>query len=249
MPRKIDYIPCLCDACLSQLEKPSLQERYARNESCVWADVFKDGHLNDWQIIDLFPKSGSDPDEIEQDQTMVLESIAERYAEEIQEGNFGAFMTSDPTTDGYYLVQWSSAPYTLQSDSFLDEYDPPLLIRQGELVCDAKYCNKVLRVKSWYTPPQANSSTVVRLQQVIASEISLVGTTGARLPNTCDRKTAERLNEKKILDGDQDAILEEIGRREGLDHDEEASLGDASGDGLSLSEEEEDGSDQELNSE
>jgi hypothetical protein len=89
---------------------------------------------------------------------MVLESIAERYAEEIQEGNFGAFMTSDPTTDGYYLVQWSSAPYTLQSDSFLDEYDPPLLIRQGELVCDAKYCNKVLRVKSWYTPPQANSS-------------------------------------------------------------------------------------------
>jgi hypothetical protein len=57
------------------------------------------------------------------------------------------------------------------------------------------------------------------------------------------------LNAKKILDGDQDAILEEIGRREGLDHDEEASLGDASGDGLSLSEEEEDGSDQELNSE
>jgi hypothetical protein len=71
-------IPCLCDACLSQLEKPSLQERYARNESCVWADVFKDGHLNDWQIIDLVPKSGSNPDEIEQAQTMVLKSIAER---------------------------------------------------------------------------------------------------------------------------------------------------------------------------
>jgi hypothetical protein len=103
----------------------------------------------------------------------------------------------------------------------------------------------VPRAKSWYTLPQANSSTVVRLQQVVASEISLVRTTGARLPNTCDRKTAERLNAKKILDGDHDAILEEIGRREGLDHDEEASLGDASGDGLSLSEEGEDGSNQE----
>jgi hypothetical protein len=118
---EVRRINCLCDACLSQLEKPSLQERYARNESSVWADVFKDGHLNDWKILDLVPKSGSDPDEIEQAQTMVLKSIAERYAEEIQEGNFGAFMTSNPTTDGCYLVQWNSAPYTLQSDSFLDE--------------------------------------------------------------------------------------------------------------------------------
>jgi hypothetical protein len=34
---------------------------------------------------------------------------------------------------------------------------------------------------------------------------------------------AERLNAKKILHEDHGAILEEIGRREGLDHDEEAS--------------------------
>jgi hypothetical protein len=100
--------------------------------------------------------------------------------------------------------------------------------------------------KSWYTPPQANLSTVVRLQQAVASGISLVGTTGARLQNTCDCKTAERLNAKKVLDEDHDDILEEIGRREGLDHDEEASLSDASGDGaLSSLSEEEDGSNQE----
>jgi hypothetical protein len=74
-------IPCLCDACLAQLEKPSVKVRYARNESCVWADVFKDGHLNDWQIIDLVPKSGSDPEEMEQAHMMVLERIAARYAE------------------------------------------------------------------------------------------------------------------------------------------------------------------------
>jgi hypothetical protein len=44
------------------------------------------------------------------------------------------------------------------------------------------------------------------------------------------------LNAKKIWDEeDHHAILEEIGRREGLDHDEEASLGDASGDGSSSS--------------
>jgi hypothetical protein len=62
---------------------------------------------------------------------------------------------------------------------------------------------------------------------------------------------AERLDAKNISDEDHDAILEETGRREGLDHDEKASLGDASGDGSSSSSssssssEEEDGSDQE----
>ncbi len=54
---------------------------------------------------------------------------------------------------------------------------------------------------------------VVIMQQVVTSEISLVGTTGARLPNTRDPKTAEILNAKKILDKDHKAILEEIGMR------------------------------------
>jgi hypothetical protein len=75
------------------------------------------------------------------------------------------------------------------------------------------------------------------VHQVVASEISLIGTTGARLANTCECKTAERLNAKKIPDKDHEAILEEIDMIEGLDHDEEASLGDAAGDG-SFSEEE-----------
>jgi hypothetical protein len=61
------------------------------------------------------------------------------------------------------------------------------------------------------------------------------------------RKDSEsKLECKNIWDNeDHDAILEEIGRREGLDHDKEASLGDASGDESPSSEEEEDGSDQE----
>jgi hypothetical protein len=48
------------------------------------------------------------------------------------------------------------------------------------------------------------------------------------------------LDAKKVSDEDHEAILEEIGMREGLDHDEETSLGDASRDGSSS--EEEDGS-------
>jgi hypothetical protein len=60
---------------------------------------------------------------------------------------------------------------------------------------------------------------------------------------------AERLNAKKIWDEDRDAILEEIGTgdKKVLIHDEEASLGDACGDGSSSSSSssDEDGRDQE----
>jgi hypothetical protein len=51
------------------------------------------------------------------------------------------------------------------------------------------------------------------------------------------------LNAKKISDEDHKTILEEIDMREGIDHNEEASLGNASGDRSSESLlEEEDGS-------
>ena len=181
--------------------------------------------MNDWHLVDLVPGKGNDPAEIEQAQTIVLESIAERYSEEVQVGNFGAFMTSDMEADGYYVVQWTSDPYTLQADSILDEYDPPLLMRKGELVCDAKYFKKVPRARRWYTPTHGTTpGTVVRLQQVVASDIQMLETTEAALPSTCDRRTAQRLHAKKIAETDHEAILEEISMREGLDHDEEASL-------------------------
>jgi hypothetical protein len=65
--------------------KSSVEEGYARNETYVSVDVFKDGHLNDWKLIDLVSKSGSGPEEVEQAQAMVLESTGKRYDEEIQE--------------------------------------------------------------------------------------------------------------------------------------------------------------------
>jgi hypothetical protein len=114
---------CLAEECVqlcSEEERaedsPSLQlmscsarknispRRLFRNEGCVREDVFKDGHVNCWQIIDLVPKSGSNPEEIEQAPTMVLKIIAAKHAKEIKKRNVGAFMTSDPATDGYYLV-------------------------------------------------------------------------------------------------------------------------------------------------
>ena len=60
----------------------------------------------------------------------IREHIASVIAQEIDSGNTGAVVTSDPdAVDGYYLVKWSGPPYIDQDT--------------GELVCDGYFLNPV----------------------------------------------------------------------------------------------------------
>jgi hypothetical protein len=76
-------------------------------------------------------------------------------AEKVEVGSFGTFHTDDPDADGYYLVEWTSVPYTIQDNVELTEYDPPIQIKEGELVCDGNYWNKV---------PEPNCGTLLQLK-------------------------------------------------------------------------------------
>ena len=77
------------------------------------------------------PSNENDPLDVEEAKREVLEGVATRMAEEIESEGYGAVMTEDEATHGYYLVQWRSEPYALQEKT--DEF------REGELVCDATY--------------------------------------------------------------------------------------------------------------
>ena len=149
------HIPCSCKACVEQLAKPwksgiepEEQERYARNEKCKWWKIFEG--LNDWKIVTCMLKTGADDEEIEDAQEEVLQGLATMMSESIKIDGVGAFMTGDPDADGYYIIQWTSIPYTLQEDQMLDEYDPPLVIPHSELVCEAKFWEKVPQAQQWY---------------------------------------------------------------------------------------------------
>ena len=76
----------------------------------------------------------------------------------IRIGKYGVFATLDEDADGYYVVGWTSEPYTLQEDIDLEQYDPPIVIKSGELVCDAEFFNKVPGAKLWYTKTRVFSS-------------------------------------------------------------------------------------------
>ena len=152
---------------------------------------------------------------------MVLGTLAERMAEKIRKKNIGAMATTDDDADGYYIIEFTSEAYTLQHDIELDEYTPAVHIAAGELVCEALYRNKVQRARGWYTKPSTPLKTIVRVQQVVAANLHLEPISATnKLPNTCDKPKATKLKAEKLTDHDNDVILEEIDRRERIEHDE-----------------------------
>ena len=53
----------------------------------------------------------------------------------IMEGNYGAIDADDYLCNGYYIIKFSSSPYTLQADMSIDGQ----VIYSGEMVCEVSY--------------------------------------------------------------------------------------------------------------
>jgi hypothetical protein len=228
-------IPCACAGCLAQLEKPwqpnvaaSEQPRY-KTGNCELAPIFRDD-LNAWHITYVRQETGEDSsgelDELEEANSRLLGGIATRMAERVTDGGVGVFQTEDPDADGYYLVKWTTSPYTLQDDQLLQEYEPPQLVKAGELVCQGNYFNPVGRARLWYTP--SGVPTTVRMQQVIAPDLALLSISNQnKLPNTCNKREATKIGAKRISNKDHDLFLDEINRRSILEYCENSSDEDA----------------------
>ena len=92
----------------------------------------------------------------------VLLSVTSNLAESISVGGFGAVMTEDESTNGYYVVKWTDTPFTYQEDS--DD------IPAGNLVCRAEYLNPVGRARLWYT--RSHDNVLVRLNHAVDGDLN-----------------------------------------------------------------------------
>jgi hypothetical protein len=129
------WIPCSCNACMTQLSLKDVAEQYASSVTCKCCHIFEG--LNNWKLVKLVADGTADliAAEICHAKSTVLHGIATSIAEKICNGSFGASsLTDDLDSDGFYVVQWSSDPYTLHESIELDEYEPPLHLEAGELV-------------------------------------------------------------------------------------------------------------------
>lgn len=219
----IRRIPCGCQACKAQLEipwdyqkiDPTKQDRYASSVHCALWPVFEG--LNDWSVVTAVPTDQNDIDDLDEAYDIVLDSIAERNMSEIQQGSIGAFSTEDDCK--YYLVEWTSVPFKLTEPITLAEYDPPIVVKKGELVCKARYLEALVRAPRWYEPVEIE--TTVRLQQVVAAALQLEE---ASLPSNFRNKTAAIANgAKRLSEEDHFKIMNELTLREIVDHEDESA--------------------------
>jgi hypothetical protein len=204
-------IPCGCKACTQQIQEPWLadekvqfheQPRYKENKECQYWNNFHG--LNEWQKVTITPTKVATQEDIDFAHAEVLEDYATRMSGEVQVGKVGAFSTDDERyKDGYYLVEWTDEPYTLQEDIQLLEYDPPARIQSGELVGKAKYLEKVPRAKFWYTP--TIYETTVRMKNVLSADVNLLPISAENIP----RGLGKKAKEDAIKDGAMRKISEE----------------------------------------
>ena len=87
----------------------------------------------------------------------------------IEEGKYGAIGTTDAREVGYYMVQFLSAPYTLQEKLIVDGKTLPV----GEQVTDACYLESMKANTLWYFKPKGDSQLVtVALRTVVYPNLS-----------------------------------------------------------------------------
>ena len=83
---------------------------------------------------------------------LVLQGMTQATAAKIECNTMGAFQTNNCNTHVYYIVKCTGNAYTLQEKYKCHEFDPPVIIPEGELVCPAKFMTpmKILSLVSRY---------------------------------------------------------------------------------------------------
>jgi hypothetical protein len=197
-------IPCGCPSCTHQLLVPWLplepfenQPRYKQNRECKYWPNYEG--MNDWQEITLQSTKETDQEDIDLAYAEVLEDHATSMADKVTVGAYGAFSTADDRYEGYFLVKWTSAPYTLQEDALCHDYDPPTRIPKGELVCEASYFEKLGRARQWYL--LTDLKVTLRMKYVLSSDLDLLPISQTnKLPNTCNKQSATTGGAQRISD-------------------------------------------------
>ena len=121
-------------ACLDKLTLPRdltkdsfNQPRYSQNKHCHFWDIFLG--LNDWKIVQIFGTE-VDGEEEQEIQSNILQNYAQGLSDQIVFGDYASLQCDDEEdNDGYYVVRWTSLPYTQQDG-------------KEELMCSAVYLER-----------------------------------------------------------------------------------------------------------
>jgi hypothetical protein len=209
-------------ACETQLKRPwdrsrdrGEQPRYARNAACELWDVFLGD--NDWRVCDLVGDDCDDDGEGDPDRDdceLVLQQHVQALAAQAEPGATAAIDAGDDAdADGYYVVQLTSAAYSLDEDIVLADFTPQITVPAGELLLDGVYFNLVPRARQWYTP----SAIAVKFPATRLLRVGLeLETEGVQLPRSCNVASARKAKAAHVSDADHEKIMTVLHRRDNM---------------------------------
>ena len=176
------------------------------------------GAFNNWNIIQLSSKSTSSDtfDEIHQ---VVLDRISDNMSSFVESGTYGAINTIDISTNGFYVIMFTSGSYILQENTTIDGQ----IINAGELFVKAKYLCSIKIDTNWYWNKQPKNHVVTLPTRTILHpqlEVNAIRDFHEITTSVCSRTQANKSISRQpicLTDADYDYILEEIGRRDKIE--------------------------------
>ena len=121
----------------------------------------------------MIPVPSADNDKIDAAKEKVLVSLSSTISDGIKEGHYGAVVTEDPKApDGYWIVEWTSTPYTDQ--------------KTGNLVADALYLDTVAYAPKWWT--RSVQVIKVKINNVVLADVKMIEIKKMDQTKTCHQQ-------------------------------------------------------------
>ena len=130
----------------------------------------------------------------------------------VESGKYRAIHTIDTSTNGFYVIMFTSGAYTLQENTTIDEK----IITAGKLVFNAKYLCSMQVDTNWYWNQQSKHHVIkVPTPTIIYPKLEGDAITDFHsIPTSiCSRTQAKKSISRQpicLTDADYDYILEEI---------------------------------------
>ena len=149
-----------------------------------------------------------------------LKELGKTISRSVVIGKIGAYGV-DADDSKYYLVEWTDQPRLIEEDGVILVDGLMMQVFEGDWVCDGKWLNPVHRAKFWYTV--GDVLVTVRLQSVLSTNLFMRGISDDnRLPRMGNgaAEAVLQMSPIKLLSQDHDLLMDEINRRQTLDHEE-----------------------------
>ena len=87
---------------------------------------------------------------------VVLDGMSDNMASLFESGKYGAINTTETSTNGFYVIMFKSAAYTLQENTTIDGK----ILITGELVVNEKYLCSMQVDTNWYWNQQSKHHVI-----------------------------------------------------------------------------------------